>query len=395
MKKKVVLAFSGGLDTSYCVKYLKHDLELEIHSVIVNTGGFDETELQEIERKAYTLGVTQHLAVDVTPEYYDKCIKYLLFGNVLKNDSYPLSVSSERTFQAIAIAEYAHKINADYIAHGSTGAGNDQVRFDAVFAFIAPEVEVITPIRDNKLSREAEIEYLKKHGVAVSWEKAKYSINVGLWGTSVGGSETLTSDLALPESAWPTPLTKEDDLKTSIDFKNGEVVGIDGVKMESVAAIKHLNKLAGAYAIGRDTHVGDTIIGIKGRVGFEAPAALILIKAHQLLEKHIQTKWQIYWKKQLSEWYGMLLHEGQYFEPVMRDIEAFLDSSQKNITGKVFVHLHPYRFELIGIESKYDLMKSKSGVYGEMNNNWTGEDVKGFTKIYSNQVKIWNQVNKN
>ncbi len=394
MKKKVVLAFSGGLDTSYCVKYLKHDLDLEIHSVIVNTGGFDKEELQEIEKKAYRLGVEKHLAVDVTPDYYDRCIKYLLFGNVLKNDSYPLSVSSERTFQAIAIAEHADKIKADYIAHGSTGAGNDQVRFDAVFAFIAPEVKVITPIRDNKLSRESEIEFLKKHGVEVSWENAKYSINVGLWGTSVGGSETLTSDLALPESAWPTQMTKDDDLRISIDFKNGEVVGIDGVKMKPVAAIKHLNKLAGAYAIGRDTHVGDTIIGIKGRVGFEAPAALILIKAHQLLEKHIQTKWQIYWKKQLSEWYGMLLHEGQYFEPVMRDIEAFLESSQKNITGKVFVHLHPYRFELIGIASKYDLMKSKSGVYGEMNNNWTGEDVKGFTKIYSNQVKIWNQVNK-
>lgn len=391
--KKVVLAFSGGLDTSFCCVYLSKDLGLEVHSVVVNTGGFSEEELKNIESRAYELGVKSHTTIDETENYYRETIKYLIFGNVLKNATYPLSVSAERVCQATAIANYAKKIGAECVAHGSTGAGNDQVRFDMIFNTLIPGVEIITPIRDLKLSREAEIEYLAKHGFVYSAEKAKYSINKGLWGTSVGGAETLTSNQYLPESAWPTPLTATEPQTITIDFEKGEPVVLNGEKIGPVKVIQKLQEIAQPYGIGRDIHVGDTIIGIKGRVGFEAAGPLILIKAHHTLEKHTLTKWQLSWKDQISAFYGNWMHEGQMHDPVMRDIEAFLTSSQNTVTGRVIVELHPYRFIVVGIESEHDLMNTKFGSYGEMNEGYTGEDVKGFSKIFGNQTIIWHKVN--
>lgn len=393
MKSKIVLAFSGGLDTSYCVKYLKNEMAYEIHSAIVNTGGFSENELKEIELRAYDLGVENHITLEETQAYYDNIIKYLIFGNVLKNNSYPLSVSAERIYQAIALARYANSIGAKYIAHGSTGAGNDQIRFDLIFQLIAPEIKIITPIRDQQLSRKAEIDYLKKNGVEMDWEKAKYSINKGLWGTSVGGAETLTSHEPLPNSAYPSQLIALDSKQLSITFTKGEISAIDGEEMSSVKAIQRIENIANKYAIGRDIHVGDTIIGIKGRVGFEAAAATIIIKAHHTLEKHTLSKWQLHWKEQLGNWYGMFIHEAQYLEPVMRNIEGFLLDTQTNVTGEVFIELNPYRFSVNGIQSAHDLMTSDFGEYGEINKNWSGEDVKGFTKILANSMQIFNHVN--
>ncbi|MEZ4931257.1 MAG: argininosuccinate synthase [Saprospiraceae bacterium] len=391
--KKLVLAYSGGLDTSFCIKYLTKEKKYEVHAVSVNTGGFSEKEIIELEEKALALGATSFHCIDALNDYYEQCIKFLIFGNVLRNNTYPLSVSAERMFQAISIAKYAALISADAIAHGSTGAGNDQVRFDLAFQVFCPEMEIITPIRDNKLSRQEEVEYLKKHGFNWTIEKSKYSINQGIWGTSVGGAETLTSDQYLPEEAWPSPLKNNGEEIINLQFKNGELIGVNNTIYNSpIEAIQYLQKLAEPYAIGRDVHVGDTIIGIKGRVGFEAAAPLIILKSHHLLEKHIVTKWQQYWKEQLANWYGMLLHEGQFLDPVMRNIEAFLADTQKPVTGDVIVKLLPYRFEIQGIKSDHDLMQSEAGQYGEMNNGWSGEDVKGFTKILSNQLKISRQV---
>ncbi|WP_298311534.1 argininosuccinate synthase domain-containing protein [uncultured Aquimarina sp.] len=391
--EKVVVAYSGGLDTSYCVKYLIHEKNFEVHTILVNTGGFSDEELEHTEKRAYELGSTSHVNKTILDKFYEKAIKYLIFGNVLKNNTYPLSVSAERIFQAIEVINYAKKVGAKYIAHGSTGAGNDQIRFDVIFQTLAPEIEIITPIRDLKLSRQAEVEFLKKHGVGYSWEKAQYSINKGIWGTSVGGKETLTSHNALPEDAYPSQLQKEKEETITLNFERGELVGLDGIKDTPVKNIQKLEELASAFAIGRDIHVGDTIIGIKGRVGFEAAAPLVIIKAHHLLEKHVLTKWQQYWKEQLANWYGMLLHEGNYLDPVMRNIEVFLDDSQKSVTGDVIVKLKPYHFTLVGIESEFDMMKSDFGQYGEMNNSWTADDAKGFIKIYGNANKIYHNVN--
>ena len=393
MAKKVVLGFSGGLDTSYCVKYFTEDKGYEVHSIIVNTGGFDTEELKQIEAHAYTLGVKTHTTIDAVENYYNTIIKYLVFGNVLKNNTYPLSVSAERLSQAMHIAEHARKINADAVAHGSTGAGNDQVRFDMIFHIMIPGVEIITPIRDMQLSREAEIEYLKSHGVNMNFEKAQYSINKGLWGTSVGGKETLQSKGMLPESAWPTPVTKTGEEEVKLYFEKGELKKVNDQDFKHpVEAIQYLHKIAAPYGIGRDIHVGDTIIGIKGRVGFEAAAPMVIIKAHHALEKHVLTKWQLSWKDQLAQFYGNWLHEGQIMDPVMRDMEAFLQSSQEQVTGDVFVQLMPYRFVIIGIESKNDLMSSRFGKYGEMNTGFTGDDVRGFSKIFGNQTAIYHRV---
>lgn len=393
MKEKVVLAFSGGLDTSYCVKYLAIEKKLEVHTVIVNTGGFSETELIEIEQKALRLGAASHQTLDETARYYQQCIRFMIFGNVLRNQTYPLSVSSERVFQAKAVAEYALKMGARYIAHGSTGAGNDQVRFDLAFQILCPDVTILTPIRDQKLSREEEIAYLKKNGVEGDWKKAVYSINKGIWGTSIGGKETLTSDQPLPEEAYPGSLQEKDPIEVTLEFEKGELRCVNNILFDNpVEAIQYLNELGSKYAIGRDIHIGDTIIGIKGRVGFEAPAALMLIKAHHTLEKHTLSKWQMHWKEQLGNWYGMFLHEAMYFEPVMRNIERFLEDTQQFVTGKVFLRLCPYRFEILGVQSAYDLMQSKFGQYGEMNKAWTGEDVKGFIKVLSNPLQIYYSV---
>jgi argininosuccinate synthase len=393
MAKKVVLGFSGGLDTTFCVKYLGEDQGYEVHSIIVNTGGFSEEELKKIEEHAYNLGVKTHTTVNAIQGYYDRIIKYLIYGNVLKNNTYPLSVSAERLSQALHIAEHVKKLNADAVAHGSTGAGNDQVRFDMVFHILIPGVEIITPIRDLKLSREAEIEYLKGKSVNMNFAKAVYSINKGLWGTSVGGKETLSSKGMLPEEAWPTQVTKTGSEEVKLRFEKGELKKINDKEFTHPSeAIQYLQTIAGAYGVGRDIHVGDTIIGIKGRVGFEAAAPMVILKAHHALEKHVLTKWQLNWKDQLAQFYGNWLHEGQIMDPVMRDIEAYLENSQANVTGDVFVQLQPYRFQIIGIESTYDLMSSKFGKYGEMNTGFTGEDVRGFSKIFGNQTSIWNSV---
>jgi argininosuccinate synthase len=394
MATKVVLAFSGGLDTSYCVKYLENDLNLVVHAVLVNTGGFSTSELAEVEGKAKNLGVASFIALDKVEEYYQQVIKYLIFGNVLKNNTYPLSVSAERTVQAVAIAEYANLLGAEFIAHGSTGAGNDQVRFDLVFQTLAPNCEIITPIRDLQLSREQEIDFLKLNGVDVSWQQSKYSINKGLWGTSVGGVETLTSNTPLPEEAWPSQLENTGSEQISIEFKKGEPVGLNGQCLGAIKTIETLNALGGSYAIGRDIHIGDTIIGIKGRVGFEAPGAMMILKAHHALEKHTLSKWQLNYKEQLGSWYGMLLHEAQYLDPAMRNIEAFLTDSQKQVSGSVKLTLAPYRFSVDGIESPNDLMNNAFGAYGEMNKSWSGQDVKGFTKIMANQHQLFNAITK-
>ena len=392
--KKVVLAFSGGLDTTYCVKHLTADVGLEVYSAIVNTGGFSKAELDDIEKKALELGVVKHITLDETENYYSNCLKYLIAGNILKNNTYPLSVSAERVFQAIAIGNYAKEIGAGHIAHGSTGAGNDQVRFDMTFHILCPEVKIITPIRDNKLSREAEIEYLKAKGVVRDWKKTEYSINKGIWGTSVGGKETLTSHGYLPESAFPTQVSKTTPEELVIDFEKGEPVGVNGEKLTPTQAIQKIEAIAAPFGIGRDIHVGDTIIGIKGRVGFEAAAPLVIIKAHHSLEKHTLTYRQINLKDQMAQSYGNGVHEGQFLEPMMRDLETFFNSTQQKVTGKVRVQLAPYRFYIIGIESPHDLMSAKFGSYGEMNNTWSGDDVKGFSKIFGNQSSIYRKVNE-
>lgn len=394
--KKVVLGFSGGLDTTYCAIYLATEKNYEVHSVLVNTGGFSADEVVKIEAHAYRLGVKSHTTINAVQSYYERIVKYLIFGNVLKNNTYPLSVSAERLSQALHIAEHAIKLNANAVAHGSTGAGNDQVRFDMIFQILTPGLEIITPIRDLKLSRQEEINYLKERGVELNFEKAAYSINKGLWGTSVGGKETLTSNQMLPNEAWPIPVTKTKQENLELTFSKGELIAVNNVSFNHpVEAIQYLQTLAAPFGIGRDVHVGDTIIGIKGRVGFEAAAPMLIIKAHHQLEKHVLTKWQLNWKDTLAQFYGNWLHEGQILDPVMRDIESYFTNSQQQVTGKVFITLFPYRFVINGIESTHDLMNNAFGSYGEMNNSWTAEDVKGFTKIFGNQLSIHHQLNTN
>ena len=389
MKKKVLLAFSGGLDTSYCAMHLVKECGFEVVAATINTGGFDQTAANQLQEKALSLGVSDYKFIDQTAHFYEQGIKYLIFGNVLKNNTYPLSVSAERVFQAMALAYLAIEMKVDAIAHGSTGAGNDQIRFDLIFQTMCPHIEIITSIRDLALSREEEISYLQQHGVEGVWEKARYSINEGLWGTSIGGMETLTSNGVLPEEAFPNQLQEVDAEVIAIRFQKGEPVGLNGTIMTPIDVIKHLNEWGGKYAIGRDVHVGDTIIGIKGRVGFEAAGPLMLIKGHHLLEKHTLSKQQLFIKDQMTAFYGSLMHEGQYLDPVMRNIEAFLSSSQKNVTGTVEIRLAPYRFQLLGIQSDFDLMQSAVANYGETNKAWSAAEVKGFTKIFSNQTKLY------
>lgn len=389
-KKRVVLAFSGGLDTSFCVKYLSEELGYEVYTAIANTGGFSDEELKSIEERAYALGAAQHATLDITEEYYQKSIKYMVYGNILRNGTYPISVSSERTFQAIAIIEYAKSVGAHCVAHGSTGAGNDQVRFDLTFQILAPNIEIITPTRDMTLTREYEINYLKEHGYQADFVKMEYSINKGLWGTSIGGKETLRSEQTLPESAYPSQVTAEGEQSLKLTFAKGELSAVNGVEYsDKVAAIRAVEAIGSAYGIGRDMHIGDTIIGIKGRVGFEAAAPMLIIAAHKMLEKHTLTKWQQYWKDQIGTWYGMFLHEAQYLDPVMRDMEAFLGSTQANVDGTVEITLRPYSYTLVGVSSQFDLMKTDFGEYGEVNKAWSADDVKGFTKIMANSMKIY------
>ena len=394
-KKKVVLAFSGGLDTSFCVKYLSEEQGYDVYTAIANTGGFSKEELKNIEARALALGAVEHASLDIEQEYYEKSIRYMVYGNVLRNGTYPISVSSERIFQAIAIIEYAKSIGADAVAHGSTGAGNDQVRFDLTFQILAPEIEIITPTRDMTLTREYEINYLKEHGFEADFRKLEYSINKGLWGTSIGGKETLHSEQTLPEEAYPSQVTQHEEETLKLTFTEGQLSAVNGTPYaDKVEAIRAVEAIGSKFGIGRDMHIGDTIIGIKGRVGFEAAAPMLIIAAHKMLEKHTLTKWQLYWKEQVATWYGMFLHEAQYLEPVMRDIEAMLESSQRNVTGTVEITLRPLGYTLVGVDSTFDLMKTDFGEYGEVNKAWSADDVKGFTKILGNQIKIYHNIQK-
>lgn len=390
MKERVVLAFSGGLDTSYCALYLAREKGYEVYTAVANTGGFSPAELEIIEKKAYALGAVRHVTLDVTREYYEKSIRYMVYGNVLRNGTYPISVSSERIFQAMAIINYAKEIGADAVAHGSTGAGNDQIRFDLTFDVLAPDIQIITPTRDKVLTREYEIEYLRKHGIKDDFKKLEYSVNKGLWGTSIGGKETLQSDQALPEEAYPSQVSATGTEILKLQFVRGELHAVNGeVFADKAAAIRKVESIGSRYGIGRDMHVGDTIIGIKGRVGFEAAAPILIIQAHKLLEKHTLSKWQQYWKEQTGNWYGMFLHEAQYLEPVMRDLEAMLESSQRNVTGTVGILLRPYSYTLVGVDSPFDLVKTEFGEYGEVQKGWTAEDAKGFTKILSTPLRVY------
>lgn len=389
-KKKVVVAYSGGLDTSYTVMYLAKELGYEVYAACADTGGFSPAQLKANEENAYKLGAKHYVTLDVTQKYYAKSLKYMIYGNVLRNGTYPISVSSERIFQAIAIARYANEVGADAIAHGSTGAGNDQVRFDMTFLVMAPGVEILTLTRDNALSRDEEIEYLRSNGFVADFTKMKYSYNVGIWGTSICGGEILDSKQGLPDSAYLKQVEKDGKEEMRIEFKHGEIVAVNGKAFDNkIEAIRYIESIAAPYGIGRDMHVGDTIIGIKGRVGFEAAAPMVIINAHKFLEKYTLSKWQQYWKDQVANWYGMFLHESQYLEPVMRDIEAMLESSQRNVNGTVIVELRPLSMFMVGVDSPDDLVKTKFGEYGEMQKGWTADDAKGFIKVLSTPLRVY------
>lgn len=382
MAKKVVLAFSGGLDTAYCVVYLRSQ-GYDVVTATIDTGGFDAAELARIEALAAKLGAVEHRTVDARAELFDDYLRYLVYGNVLRGSVYPLSVSAERVCQAVGIVRLARAVGAQALAHGSTGAGNDQVRFDVAFGVLAPELEIITPIRDQGIARDDEIAYLAEHGIELPARSAQYSINQGMWGTSVGGRETLTSWDALPQAAYPGGESESLPPRAlAMRFERGVPVALDGKSVDPVALIAELARLAAPYGIGRGVHLGDTILGIKGRVGFEAAAAGLLIGAHRELEKLVLSGAQQQWKDTLATVYGNLLHEARFFDPLARDLEAFLASSQQCVTGEVRLTLYPRGFSVDGVRSPYSLMDSAVARYGETNALWNGAEARAFAKLY-------------
>jgi argininosuccinate synthase len=385
----IVLAFSGGLDTSFCVPYLAETYSEPVYTVTVNTGGLSAEDAEAVERKAMDLGAVQHLTVDGRQDLFDHHLSYLIKGNVLRGGVYPLSVGPERVTQAKCVAEVARKLGARAVAHGSTGAGNDQVRFDVALRLLASDLEIITPIRALGLTRQEAAAFLAERGVVVPPKTTSYSINRGLWGTTVGGGETLSTTNPLPDDAYPDSVSPAEapdrPLDLSLEFLNGLPTTIDGEEMDPVTLIETLNAVGAEYGVGRGMHVGDTILGIKGRVGFEAPAAMVLITAHRELEKIVLTRWQRYQKDHLADFYGMLLHEGQFFDPVMRDVEAFLNSSQQVVSGTVNVRLFKGGISILGCDSPYSMFDAGVATYGEKNTLWGGRDAEGFSKLYGLQ----------
>ncbi|MDQ2069587.1 argininosuccinate synthase [Natronospira bacteriovora] len=393
---KIVLAYSGGLDTTYCALWLKEQ-GWEVHTVTVDTGGFDAAELARIEAAARHADVAGHSVIDARRPLFDRFLRYLIYGNVLRGASYPLCVSAERACQAEAVARHALAIGADALAHGSTGAGNDQIRFDVAFQVLAPGLAVITPIRDQGLSREQEVAYLARHGVVIPPATGRYSVNAGLWGTTVGGAETLDGWSELPESAFPSgpPAAASDESRElCITFEQGIPVMLDGESLEPVPLIERLNDLAAHFGIGRGVHLGDTILGIKGRVGFEAGAAQLLITGHRELEKLLLSGRQLFWKAQLGDLYGSLIHEGQAFDPLVGNLEAFLEASQKTVSGEVRLRLYPRALSVLGVRSPHSLMDSRAAAYGEANHLWDGADARGFARVFAVGQRLSGQVHR-
>ena len=391
----IVVAFSGGLDTSFCVPYLKEQHKVPIYTVTVNTGGLSEEECVQIEKRAIEIGSAGHYLVDARADLFDRSIQFLIKGNVLRGDVYPLCVGPDRVVQAKALVDMARELGSSTVAHGSTGAGNDQIRFDVALSVLGDDLTILTPIRDLGLTREYTTNWLTERGFAVSAATKTYSINTGLWGTTVGGKETLTTKLPLPDNAWPQDSPKnapDQGLNLTLTFDKGVPTALDGKSMSPVELIEELNRVGYIHGIGRAIHVGDTILGIKGRVGFQSPAAAILIPAHRELEKTVLSRWQQYHKAQLGDFYGMLLHEAQYFDPIIRDIEAFLDSSQEVVSGTVTLELYKGSVNIQGTSSPFSLFDTGVATYGESNQLWDGRDARGFARILGLQSLLTHRV---
>jgi argininosuccinate synthase len=376
----IALAFSGGLDTSYCVPRLAEQ-GYAVHTVYVNTGGATPEECAAIRKQAEAVGSVAHHEVDARAAVFDRFVRYLVQGNVLRGEVYPLSVAAERTQQALSVIDVARQIGARAVAHGSTGAGNDQVRFDVAFRVLAPDLAVITPIRDEALTRDQAIAYLEARALPVPPKAGAYSINRGLWGTTWGGGWTHDTWAGPPAELVDPPPDAPSGTEIFLTWDQGIPVQLNGRALSGPDLVAELGALTEAHGIGRNIHVGETALGIKGRIGFEAGPALVLIAAHRELEKLVLTKWQTFWKDQLGRFYGDRLHEGHYFDPALRDIEAYLTSSQKRVTGETRVQLAPGRFLVTGVRSPFSMMDPAVATYGEENRLWTGDEARGFSRV--------------